>query len=272
MENKSYEDICKEFATEVVAKVKENETEVSERNQRISLTDSYVYGDALERYLDIPIGHDFTPVNWLRRTVEIHKNQFMGRGFQLISTYDTEDIDDDDQQEGGRKQVENDKRKKYAEMRKEVIESIVRDNGGNSLFSMLAESAGAAGDAAIKAWYDEKNSKYVLSPIESIENLYVIWASDDFRKRQAVAFVDQIPLADAVRMYNVPENTPTSPLGQPLIFESRVVDGQCFKSIGEHFNNYWCPELLLSLSNVTRWLHTGEQGLVGVKSYARVVK
>lgn len=214
---KNYEEICKEFAQEVLSKLKENESEISERNQRISLTDQYIYGDALEKYLDVPIGHDFTPVNWLRRTVEIHKNQFMGRGFQLISTYDTEEISDD-----GRAQVENGKRKKYAELRKEVIESIIRDNGGNSLFAMLAESAGATGDAAIKTWYDEKESKYVLSPIESIENLYVIWASDDFRKRQATAFVDQIPLSDAVNAYGVPENTPTSPIGQPLIFESNV--------------------------------------------------
>lgn len=227
---KSYTDIQAEFAAEVLDKIKQNETEVSERNQRISLTDSYIYGDALERYLDVPVGHDFTPVNWLRRTVEIHKNQFMGRGFQLISTYDTEDIDDDDMQESGRKQIENDKRKKYAEMRKEVIDSIVRDNGGNALFAMLAESAGAAGDAAVKTWYDKDQGKYVISPIESIENLYVIWASDDFRKRQAVAFVDQIPLSDAVRMYGVPENTPTSPLGQPLIFESNITSPYNYSS------------------------------------------
>lgn len=208
------------FAADVIAKLKQNQSEIVERNARITNADEFIYGDALEKYLDVPIGHDFTPVNWLRRTVEIHKNQFMGRGFQVISTYDTEDIDDNDTQESGRKNVENDKRKKYAEIRKEVIDSIVRDNGGNALFSMLAESAGAAGDAAVKCWYDDKNDKYVISPIETIENLYVLWASDDFRRRQAVAYVDQTTLSDAVATYGVPQNTPTSPLGQPLIFET----------------------------------------------------
>lgn len=215
-------DLNKDFASEVIGKLKQNQTEISERNQRIQENDSYIYGDSLKKYIDIPPGHDFTPVNWLKRTIEIHKNQFMGRGFQLVSTYETEDIDNADPNEVKRLQIENDKRKAYAEQRKMFCESIIRDNGGPALFSMLAESAGAAGDAALKAWYDEKEGRYVLSPIESIENLYVIWASNDFRQIMAVAFVDQISLSDAVKYYGVPADTPTSPLGQPLIFETNT--------------------------------------------------
>lgn len=206
-----------EFVNNVRAKFKELETEISQRNADITERDDYVYGDRLGRSLDIPIGHDFTPVNWLRRTVEIHKNMFMSRGFQVVSTYDTDPIENvATPQDRGRLEVENDKQKKYAEARQELIKSIIEDNGGLSLWGNLAESASAVGDAALKTYYDEDNGKFEICPIESIENIYVLWNKDDFRKYDAVAYAYQVSKQEAIRDYGADEDVVTSPMGSPM--------------------------------------------------------
>jgi hypothetical protein len=191
--------------------------EIAERNQHIEERDQFIYGDLLEKSLDIPIGHDMTPVNWLRRSVEIHKNMFMGRGFGLISTYDSRDssqgANEEDQQ---RITIENKKHKEYAEARHNLIKAIIEDNGGDALWASLAESASAVGTAALKAYYDKEKEIYVLSPIEAIENLYVLWNKDDFRSYDAVAYVHQVSKLKAMEEYGVSEDVATSPMGQPL--------------------------------------------------------
>ena len=146
----NYNEMQKEFIASVRSLLSEVRTEVSERNDKITDRDGYIYGDLLEQNLDIPIGHDHTPVNWLRRTVEIHKIQFMGRPFQVISTYDTKDsstaADDEDKQ---RLDIENKKQKEFAELRKGVVDDIIRDNGGHALFMDGAESPNATFDLII---------------------------------------------------------------------------------------------------------------------------
>lgn len=206
-----------DFANETRQRFQELSGEVNDRNADIEKRDQFIYGNRLEKSIDIPIGHDFTPVNWIRRTVEIHKNMFMGRGFQLISTYDTTDTssaaDDEDRE---RISIENKKHKEYAEARKNIIDSIITDNGGNDFWATLAENASSIGTAAIKAWYNEKDKKYVLSQVEAVENLYVIWNNDDFRQYDAVAFAYQISKREAIDKYGVGEDVVTSPLGSPL--------------------------------------------------------
>src|SRR5690348_7388109 len=104
------QDANSSFLSDLYSQLQGLESEVAERNAQIDDRDQFVYGDKLERSIDIPIGHDFTPVNWLRRTVDIHKTMFMGRPFQVVSTYDTRDIsvasDDNDRT---RLEVENKK-------------------------------------------------------------------------------------------------------------------------------------------------------------------
>lgn len=204
------------FILDVKQQFADLETEISERNEKITERDGYIYGDMLERSIDVPVGHDHTPVNWLRRTVEIHKNMFMSRGFQVVSTYDTKDLQNvTDNKDRNRVETENRKAKEFAEARQNLIRAIQEDNGGDALWSMLAESASAVGDAAIKLYYDTKAQKIELCPIESIENLYVLWSTADFRKIQAVAYVEQVSKATAVRSYGADENVPTAPAGQP---------------------------------------------------------
>lgn len=224
----------KDFATSVIGMFAEAETEIANRNETIRKLDEFIYGDRISKSLDIPVGHDSTSVNWLRRTVEIHRNVFMSRGFNIVSTYDSKDpemvgsvIDSTNEedkkkaeQEKARVKLENKKAKEFAEVRKRLIDAIIEDNGGYAFWAMLAESAGAVGDAALKGYYDEKQDKYVLSPIESIDNLRVLWAKDDFRSVQAYGFVYQITKSDAIRLYGVSQDVPTSPLGQPLVFKA----------------------------------------------------
>lgn len=210
------EQLDKDFVSTVRTALSDLRGEIDERNTKIAERDDFVYGDRLERSLDIPVGHDFTPVNWLRRSVEIHKVQFMGRPFQIISTSDTKDTNIEDQDEAARIKVENKKQKAYAELRQNIIDDIIEDNGGHSLFMTGAESASAIGDFIIKAWYDEDESKYVLSPIEAVENCYVLWNKDDYRTFDAFAYASQISKQSAIKDYGVPSTVATSVLGSPL--------------------------------------------------------
>lgn len=198
-------------------KLSELTAEITERNDNIMERDAFVYSDRLERSIDIPIGHDFTPVNWLKRTVEIHKTMFMGRPFQLLSTYDTQDLsmvgDETDRQ---RKEADNKQEKTLAELRRNVIDSIIRDNGGHALFADGAESASVIGSWVIKAYYDEDEDKYVLSPVEAVENCYAVWSKDDFRRFDLFAYIYQITKQKAAELYGAPDDVVTSPLGKPL--------------------------------------------------------
>lgn len=219
-----YSDVQKSFVGDVRTLLSGLKTEIGERNNQISTRDGYIYGDLLEQNLDIPIGHDKTGVNWLRRTVEIHKIQFMGRPFQVISTYDTKDdssaADEDDKQ---RLSIENKKQKEYAELRKNTIDDIIRDNGGHSLFMDGAESASAVGDWIVKAWYDEDEKRYVLSPIEAVENCYVVWKKDDFRDFDAFGYAYQISKQSAIDDFDCSDTVATSVMGQPLEFVGETV-------------------------------------------------
>lgn len=218
----------KSFLADLYSQLQELEGEIAERNEYIDERDQYVYADKLNKSIDIPIGHDFTEINWLRRTVEIHKTMFMGRPFQMVSTYDTRDLsmtsDDNDRQ---LKEIENKKEKAFAEMRRGLIDDIVRDNGGHGLFMEGAESASAVGSWVLKAYYDEDASKYVISPVEAVENCYAIWSSDNFREFTFFAYAYQLGRQRAAEMYGLEEGElQTSPLGSPFLFSSPGPAGQ----------------------------------------------
>lgn len=205
-----------EFVGEARSQLSTLTGEIALRNNIINKNDAFVYGDLLTRSLDIPIGHDKTVVNWLRRTVEIHRTQLMGRGFTVVSTYDSQDSDVDDPNDKARILIENKKRKDYAEKRRTAIDAIVRDNGGTAMFADMAESSSAVGTGIIKAWYDDKEKKYIISPVEAVEHCYAIWNKDDFRKFDCFAYIYQISKQQAQRQFNVGADVATSPLGTPL--------------------------------------------------------
>lgn len=217
----SYAELEKEFVGEVLEELGKAESEVSARNGYITTRDGYVYGDNLERSLNIPISHDRTPINWLKRAVEIHRDQFMGRGFQVVSTYDSKDlnaVDDDEAKEEAI--LMNKVSKGNAEQRQIACQSIIEDNGGMVFFQDLAESASCVGSAVVKGYYDEDEKKYVLSPVEAVENIYVNWRTDNFREFDSIAYVYQISKREAIAKYGCDETVPTSPLGQPTKYST----------------------------------------------------
>jgi hypothetical protein len=142
---------------------------------------------------------------------------FMSRGFQVVSTYDSQDLESaEDEKERQRLSIENKKAKEDAEARMQLIKSINEDNGGDAFWSNLAESASAVGDVAVKAYYDPDEDKYELCEIESIENLYALWSKDDFREVDAYAYAYQVSKQEAIAEYGANEDVETSPMGHPM--------------------------------------------------------
>lgn len=197
-------DMMKEI--EFVGSVKSLLTSVSYdlalRNDYINTRDRAIYNDGLFEGLDFPDGHDKTMYNWAARVVDIHSSQVMGRGFNVYSSYNKEDPDtaQDDQE---KKQIElrNKRRKSDADARKNLVDAIKKDNGGNSTFQLGAKIGSGYGFTLIKEWFDKEEKRTVIKVIESVQNYYAGWDSDDFRTRDWDAFVYQISLDKAMRDY-----------------------------------------------------------------------
>lgn len=214
--------LSREFLATLYSKLTQLDGEISERNQDIEERDDYIYGDKLENSIDIPIGHDFTPVNWLKRTVEIHKTMFMGRPFQAVSTYDTKDVSSAaDDQERQRLEIENKNEKNLSEERRRLVDNIITDNGGHALYLDGAESASAVGGWVVKAYYDKEEGRYITAPVEAVENCYALWSNDNFRDFDAFVYAYQVSKQRAAADYGLnEEELMTSPSGTPFYEDS----------------------------------------------------
>lgn len=212
----SYDQLIKEFVGEARSQLATLTGEIALRNRQVQENDSYVYGDLLHRSLKVPVGHDFTPVNWLRRVAEIHRTQTMGDGFTVSSSYHGVDIDTGDDQQNKQNELLNGKKKSYASARNKLFQAIMRDNGGEALFARMVENASVVGDSILKAWYDEDKGKYCFDMIEAIEHFYVVWNKSNFREFDFTGYVYQISKQQAVDQFEVPPDVATSPLGMPL--------------------------------------------------------
>lgn len=206
-----------QFVANVYSELSTLTGEIAMRNKTIMQNDSFVYGDLLKRSVTIPVGHDFTPVNWLRRVCEIHRTQTMGDGFTVSSSYHGVDVDSAfDPDAKPQLILENNKRKDMAESRNKLFEAIIRDNGGMATFAQMVENASAVGTSIMKAWYDPDHGKYHIKNVEKIEYFYSVWRTADFREADLHAYVYQISKEEAIRRYNVPDNVAMSPVGMPL--------------------------------------------------------
>ena len=212
-----YDSLLTEFVAETRGQLATLTGEVAMRNKVIQENDNYVYGNGLAEHIKIEAGHDFTPVNWLRRVCEIHRTETMGDGFNITSTYHGVDVDSSFNPDAkGQLVAINNKKKTYAEGRNKIIDAVIRDNGGPAVFARMVENASAIGDSVLKTWFDEDTGKYKLEMIEAIEHFYAIWNKDNFRSYDATAYVYQISKQEAVQRFGVPEDVATSPLGLPL--------------------------------------------------------
>lgn len=212
-----YDLLVGEFVGETRSQLATLTGEIALRNDVVQKNDAYIYGDLLARSLNVAVGHDFTPVNWLRRVVEIHRTQTMGDGFTVASSYHGVDVDSAfDPNAKGQLQLVNQKKKTYAESRNKLFQSILEDNNGESLWARMVENASAVGDSILKTWYDDDKGKYCLDMIEAVEHFYVVWNRNNFREWDFVSYVYQISKQQAVDQFNVPPDVATSPLGMPL--------------------------------------------------------
>lgn len=216
-----YDVLLRSFVGETRSQLATLTGEIAQRNKVIMGNDSYVYGDLLQRSLKVPVGHDFTPVNWLRRVAEIHRTETMGDGFRVTTSYHGVDVDSAfDPSAKGQLQLINNKKKTYAEKRNQLIDAMIRDNGGMATFARMVENASVVGDTVVKAWVEDdgtgKLAKYRYEMIEFLEHFYAVWSQDNFREFDFCAYVYQISKQEAVQRYGVPEDIATSPLGMPL--------------------------------------------------------
>jgi len=240
MKEKSSTPTTEVFSGDVRTLVGSLETEIAERNSSIRKLDSYIYGDLLKKELTIPMGHDITPVNWLNRTIAIQASQFIGKGLQVLSTYDLEDVSNaSDDKDKKRRELENKKRKANSESRRRIIDSVIRDNGGQQLFKDLAENAGAIGDSVVKVWFDTKEKKVKIVPVESVENFRVYWSDSNFREIDFVAYVWQVTESKARSQWsNLPDTLQLTRRGYPLELidsgsSSRVENNQAMVTVME---------------------------------------
>jgi hypothetical protein len=89
-----------------------------------------------------------------------------------------------------------------------------------------AESASAVGSWVVKTWYDTDNDKFVISPVEAVENTYAIWSSDNFRQFDFFAYAYQVTRQRAAAMYGLDEDElQTSPLGSPFLLSTATYAG-----------------------------------------------
>lgn len=214
-----YGQLVSEFVGEVRSQLATLTGEIALRNTTIQQNDAYIYGDLLQQSISIPIGHDITPVNWLRRVVEIHAAQLMSDGFKVGSTYTEIDISTADQNDPTSLpliELHNTKMKANAEWRGRLIDDIIRDNGGGAFWYEAAENASAIGTTVVKSWYDPDVKRYNIKQVEAAEHCYALWSADDFRSYDLFAYVYQVSKHRAHTEFDVGDNVATSPLGMPL--------------------------------------------------------
>lgn len=204
------------FISAINGKLASMETDIAQRNSEMNELDRVIYQDGLYDGLEFPDGVDKTMYNFLKRVVEIHTSQLMGRGFQAYSTYNKQDIDvpenvPEGDPEGPEGQdpnkirelvtLENKQRQMNADTRKKMVDAIIRDNGGISIFKHGAKLGSSYGLTVYKSWLDKKARKIKVSLLETPQNYYPGWADSDFRERDFDAYVYQISLLNAYKKY-----------------------------------------------------------------------
>jgi hypothetical protein len=199
-------------------------TDIAERNTYIDKRDRYLYGDGLFENIEIPDGFDKTMYNWLRRTVEINRDQFVGQPFGIYSHFHTDDISafkptEKDQIE--QVELSNKMNETRAMGRQSVLRAIIRKNGGNALWKQGKQVGGAYGSTLYQMWWDKDEKEIKIQLLESIQNWYPVWADNNFRERLGDSYVLQIAEEQANHKYGKflkpGDQWPVSFAGDPLI-------------------------------------------------------
>ena len=215
------EDRDQELVSDIKTGLRQLDYDVTIRNDYMNTRDRALYGDGL--YSGLEIDSWFAEYNYTQRVIDIHTAQLMGRGFNVYSYYEKEDIPEkvpgtpetpegqepdpslpappslDDVQ--GQVKAKNKLAKINADLRKKAIDSIIRDNGGMDMFKRGARQGSAYGNTVYKAWFDPKTKKYIINLIESVHNYRRGWADTNFRDSDFDSYVYQISIDKANRLY-----------------------------------------------------------------------
>lgn len=228
------------FITDVYAALRHLEFDVQQRNQYMNRRDDYVYGNGLWTTLEIPTGFDHTLYNFLPRVVDIHSSQLMGRNFQIYSTFNKDDLSVIEESDPKYKiaTLTNKRKAADADARKRYVDAIIRDNGGFGMFKNGARIGSVYGETVYKMWWDDEDKKIRINLLESPQNYRAGWADTNFRERDFDAYVYQISLAQANRLYSDKlksyEEFNMSPEGQP--FADQAGNGLTSDPLGQQSN------------------------------------
>lgn len=195
-------DVNEDVAEDVLGVLSELVRDVTDRNTYINERDRVIYENGLFDGVDFPDGSDKTLFNFLQRAVQIHKSQLMGRGVQLYSTYNKEDLSIYlSEEDKTMAEVRNKQLKEHSDARKQAMDAIVMDNGGVGLFERGAEIASAFGGCIYKMWADRKEKKIRIALLETPQNYFPVWSDSDFRDRDGDGYVYQISIDRANKLY-----------------------------------------------------------------------
>jgi len=189
------------IVTNILSKIKEVDSEISERNEYMNERDKLLYdSDYILEGLDIKEGFDITKYNVLPRALDIHSSQVMGRGFNVVSRYDKDDVSEvEDENEAKTIQLKNEVKATKAQNAKNLVDATIRENGGNEIFKTMASVASAYGTGLIKKWRD--GNRLRLLAIESVQNFVKLWSDDNFRESDGDAMIYQISVDKANKVY-----------------------------------------------------------------------
>lgn len=268
---------------EVVAAIfhalKTVDSDVSRRNSYIDERDKKIYESGLFDGMEFPNLSDKTLYNYLRRAVDIHTSQIMGRGFNVFSNYNKEDSSVVEQQPEeqpaepgmeGEEQAQpqdpeapqkladakNKLKQTNAETRKRLVDAIIRDNGGNNLFARGARLGSAYGTTVYKMWLDKAEKRIKISLLETPQNYYAGWADSDFRTRDWDAYVYQISETSAYSKYG-----------------TKLKEGEVFSTTkdGEPFTSFTSTDANLLVNDSTTQDTRTEHPMVTVVDFTGIL-
>lgn len=212
-----------ELISAVKSELSQMEADVARRNDYMNERDEVIYGEGLFDGLEFVDGADKTLFNFCDRVINIHTSQLMGRGFNVYSSYNKEEAPAEPIQQSAQQATETEEEpeaqpqdpdaqakladaknklvQSNADVRKRLIDGMIRDNGGMATFKNGARVGGVYGTTVLKMWADKKNKRIRWNILETPQNFYVGWSSSNFREFDWAAYVYQISESSAYKQY-----------------------------------------------------------------------
>lgn len=221
-EGRTQDERYSDLYNDIVHALLDLDIEVSKRNSYMNKRYRAVYQDGIYHDIDIAANEWFAEYNLLRRVVDIQTSQLFGRGFNVVSDYSKEDLSAYEQNPAEKEamKLKNKRLKAQAELRQKLVKAIITDNGGMQIFEDGGRIGSAMGMTVYKVAPDVKNKKAEITLLETPQNYRAGWSDNNFRERDFDAFVYQISLSKANRLYKdrLPEgaNFRESRVGSPL--------------------------------------------------------